>query len=113
MADENDCIAILILSPEKKPTKPSSLKIAAVVSTMFRYLIYEFAVTNSIWAVWAIKVGLFAGLLNFCVLFAIFSQTDLFSHGPFKHICVLSLVLMTSKGVVGIDASPPAIPPHK
>jgi hypothetical protein len=48
MADENDCIAILILTPEKKPTNPYSLKIAAVVSTMFLYLIYEFAVTKSI-----------------------------------------------------------------
>ena len=113
MAEENDWIAILILTPEKKPTNPSSLKIAAVVSTMFLYLIYEFAVTKSIWAGWAIKVGLLAGLLNFCVLFAIFSQTDLFSHGPFRQVCVLSLVLMTSKGVVGIEASPPAIPPHK
>lgn len=113
MADEKDWIAILILRPEKKPIIPSSLKMAAVVSTMFLYLIYEFAVIKSIWAGWAIKVGLFVVLLNFWVFFAIFSQTDLFSQGPLRQVCVLSLVLMTSKGVVGIEANPPAIPPHK
>ena len=113
MAEENDWIAIRIRIPEKKPIIPSSLKMAAVVSMMFRYFISVCDVTNNIWAGWAISEGLFVGFMNFCVRLAIFSQTDLFSHGPLRQVCVLSLVLMTSKGVVGIEASPPAIPPHK
>jgi hypothetical protein len=72
MADEKDWIAILILNPEKNPTNPYSLKIAAVVSTILWYLIYEFAVTKSIWAGWAINVGFLILLLNFWVFLAIF-----------------------------------------
>ena len=37
----------------------------------------------------------------------IFSQLELSQN------CVFSLVLMTSRGVVGIEAIPPAIPPLK
>ncbi len=112
IAEETDWIAILILSPEKNPITPSSLKIAAVVSMMLWYLIYEFEVTKSICAGWAMKLeGLVA--LNFWVCLVILSQKFRFPHGPFKQVCVLSLVLITSNGVVGIDASPPAIPPQR
>lgn len=113
IADENDWIATLILTPEKNPAIPSYLKIAAVVSIMLWYLIYEFAVTNNIWAGWPIKLGFLRLLLNFWVFFAIFSQTDRLPQGPLRQVWVFNLVLMTSKGVVGIEARPPAIPPHK
>ena len=41
------------------------------------------------------------------------SQTGFFSQILFKHACVLSFVLITSNGHVGIEAKAPANPPQK
>lgn len=114
IAEEKDWIAILIRRPEKNPITPSSLKIETVVSKILWYLISEFEVTKSIWAGCEIKFEfLFGRGLNFWVFLAILSHTDLLAQDPLKQVWVLSLVLITSKGVVGMEASPPAIPPQR